>query len=355
MFVQAARRMGYKTVVYAPRLTVPSGADETILAPYEDLNALRGFAKKVRVVTSFSDNIPLPSLQAIEECVPLRPSGSLFALTSHRLQELTFLTKKGFPVAAYREVNSLEDVNAGLQSFGIPAVLKSAERNNIPERLISHPTDAPGAFAPFSTKRALLESIVDCACEVTVVVARAVNGATADWGAFETTYVNGRLDMAVAQPFSVLPRLSNEAIKIAHEIAAALDIVGILGVDFFLLKSERWLVKKLVPGPQGAAHLTLDAAVTHQFEQHLRSICGLPLGATDFFAPAAMANLNGSLWTTEAPVWERALVFPDVKLHLYGKPTPAPDTPMGHLTALARTPQDARALVNQARRALSPT
>jgi 5-(carboxyamino)imidazole ribonucleotide synthase len=124
-------------------------------------------------------------------------------------------------------------------------------------------------------------------------------------------------------------------------------------VEFFLTKKGRLLINELAPRPHNSGHLTLDASVTNQFEQQLRAVCGLPLGATDFFAPAAMANLLGDVWAGGEPVWARALAFPDVKLHLYGKADARPGRKMGHLTALARTPVEARDLVLKARRALA--
>lgn len=358
MFAIAARRMGYRVHTFSEDSDTPTGqvADVEIAAPYHDLDAVRAFAKKVSVVTFEFENVPADCVQAAEEFVPVRPNGNALFISQHRLREKTFLSKKGFPVAAFREVNSFEDVSAGLQAFGVPAILKTAGfgYDGKGQRLIKKIEEAPEAFASFKGVPTVLESFVDFSCELSVVAARALNGATADWGAVENTHANHILDLSVSPPLTVPPTLANEAAAMAHDVLKALDVVGVMCVEFFLTKTGRLIINELAPRPHNSGHLTFDAAVTSQFEQQLRAICGLPLGATDSFAPAAMVNLMGELWSSGPPAWERALVFPDIKLHLYGKVEPRPGRKMGHLTALARTPQEAVTLARQARRALSP-
>lgn len=357
MFAIAARRMGYRVHTFSEDSDTPTGqvADVEIAASYQDLDAVRAFAKKVSVVTFEFENVPAQCVQAAEEFVPVRPNGNALFISQHRLREKTFLAKKGFPVAAFREINSLEDLTAGLQAFGVPAILKTAGfgYDGKGQRLIKKMEEAPEAFASFQGVPTVLESFVDFSCELSVVAARALNGATADWGAVENTHVNHILDLSVSPPLTVPPQLANEATAMAHDILKALDVVGVMCVEFFLTKTGRLIINELAPRPHNSGHLTFDASVTSQFEQQLRAICGLPLGATDSFAPAAMVNLMGDLWNEGTPAWERALVFPDIKLHLYGKVEPRPGRKMGHLTALARTPQEAADLARQARRALS--
>jgi 5-(carboxyamino)imidazole ribonucleotide synthase len=358
MFAIAARRMGYRVHTYSEESDTPTGqvSDVEIAAPYEDLDAVRAFAKNVSVVTFEFENVPAACVQAAEEFVPVRPNGNALFISQHRLREKTFLSKNGFPVTAFREIKSLEELTAGLQAFGVPAILKTAGfgYDGKGQRMIRKMEEAAEAFASFQGVPTVLEAFVDFSCELSVVAARALNGATADWGAVENTHVNHILDVSVSPPLSVPPKLANEAAAMAHDVLKALDVVGVMCVEFFLTNSGRLIINELAPRPHNSGHLTFDATVTSQFEQQLRAICGLPLGATDRFAPAAMANLLGDLWAAGTPVWERALVFPDVKLHLYGKTEPRPGRKMGHLTALARTSEEAAQLVRQARRALSP-
>lgn len=359
MFALAARRMGYRVHTFSPESDTPTGqvADLEIQSPYEDLDAVRAFAKKVQVVTFEFENVPAACVQAAAECGPVRPNPESLFTAQHRLREKTFLSKKGFPVAAFRHVRSLDELNTALGSLGTPAVLKTAGfgYDGKGQRVIRALAEAPEAFQALGNQEAILESFVDFACELSVVAARAVNGAVAHWGAIENVHAHHILDVSVAPATTPTPPQANQAVEIALEVLKALDVVGVFCVEFFLTKSGRLLINELAPRPHNSGHLTLDAAVTNQFEQQLRAVCGLPLGATDFFAPSAMVNLLGDLWTPGEPGWARALALPDVKLHLYGKTDPRPGRKMGHLTALARTPAQARELALNARRALTPT
>ncbi len=357
MFALAARRMGYRVHTFSPESDTPTGqvADVEITAPYDDLAAVRRFAKKVQVVTFEFENVPADCVKAAEEFAPVRPNANALHISQHRLREKTFLSEKGFPVAAFRRVRNLQELEAALKALGTPAVLKTAGfgYDGKGQRPILSPGEADAAWTDLGGKEAVLESFVDFACELSVVAARSANGAVANWGAVENIHENHILDVSVAPALTPAPGQSKQAVEIALEVLKALDVVGVMCVEFFLTKTGRLLVNELAPRPHNSGHFTLDASVTNQFEQQLRAICGLPLGAADLFAPAAMANLLGDLWTGGKPVWARALALPDVKLHLYGKAEARPGRKMGHLTALAKTPVEARDLVLSARRALS--
>ena len=154
-------------------------------------------------------------------------------------------------------------------------------------------------------------------------------------------------------PADVPAALAAGAVDITRCVMEALDYIGVLCVEFFVTRGGELLVNELAPRPHNSGHLTFDACRTSQFEQQLRAICGLPLGAADLLQPAAMANLLGDLWTAGVPDWTAALGFPSVKLHLYGKSLARPGRKMGHLTALAVHREDAMSLVQQARKALT--
>lgn len=358
MFALAARRLGYRVHTFSPESDTPTGqvADVEITASYDDLDAVRKFARGVKVVTFEFENVPAACVTAAEEAAPVRPNAQALHISQHRLREKQFLSQKGFPVAAFRHVQNLKELTDALQALGAPAVLKTAGfgYDGKGQRVIRKPEEAADAFAALGGREAVLESFIDFSCELSVVAARSVNGAVTDWGAIENAHANHILDLSVSPAVTPTARQSAEAVKIAHEVLRALDVVGVMCVEFFLAKNGRLIINELAPRPHNSGHLTIDASVTNQFEQQLRAVCGLPLGATDFFAPAAMANLLGDLWAKGEPVWQRALVLPDVKLHLYGKAEPRPGRKMGHLTALARTAAEARDLALTARRALSP-
>ena len=194
----------------------------------------------------------------------------------------------------------------------------------------------------------ILEAFVSFEREVSVVAARGLDGAFTHWGVIENSHSNHILDISVA-PAAAPPEVEREAVAIARGILEALEVVGVLCVEFFLTPSGRLLVNELAPRPHNSGHLTFDAAVTSQFEQQLRAVCGLPLGSTALLRPAAMANLLGDLWSDGEPDWAAACSVPQVKLHLYGKLTAKPGRKMGHLTALAETPEAAARLVRDAR------
>ena len=358
MFALAARRLGYRVHTFSPESDTPTGqvADVEITAPYDDLDAVRKFARGVKVVTFEFENVPAACVTAAEECAPVRPNAQALHVSQHRLREKQFLSQKGFPVAAFRHVQNPGELEAALSALGTPAVLKTAGfgYDGKGQRVIRKPEEAPAAFDALGGREAVLESFIDFSCELSVVAARSINGAVADWGAIENSHANHILDVSVSPAVTPTPRQSAEAVKIAHDVLRALDVVGVMCVEFFLTKNGRLIINELAPRPHNSGHLTIDAAVTNQFEQQLRAVCGLPLGATDFFASAAMVNLLGDLWAKGEPVWQRALVLPDVKLHLYGKAEARPGRKMGHLTALARTPAEARDLALTARRALTP-
>jgi 5-(carboxyamino)imidazole ribonucleotide synthase len=196
------------------------------------------------------------------------------------------------------------------------------------------------------------EAFVDFDREVSVVAGRSADGTFAHWGVIENAHANHILDLSIS-PADVPPDVEREAVEIARGILEALDVVGVLCVEFFLTKGGKLLVNELAPRPHNSGHLTIDSHVTSQFEQQLRAACGLPLGSTRRLQPAAMANLLGDLWDDGEPNWAAACAFADVKLHLYGKSDARPGRKMGHLTALAETPGEAAQIARAARDALT--
>jgi 5-(carboxyamino)imidazole ribonucleotide synthase len=355
MFAIAARRMGYRVHTFSPDDDTPTGqvADREVRSPYDDLEAIREFARRVDLVTFEFENIPAPSADAAAEIVPVRPSGAVLYTTQHRLREKNFLREHGFPVVPFVAVRSLDELTAAVDRLGTPAVLKTAGwgYDGKGQCKLAAPADAEKAWRTVGGGEAVLEAFVDFEREVSVVAARGLDGAVADFGTVWNTHANHILDVTVA-PSGVSEKINREARTIAHAVLEQLDVVGVLCVEFFLARDGQLLINELAPRPHNSGHFTFDACVTSQFEQQLRAICGLALGSTEQLRPAAMANLLGDLWTGGVPDWQAACRFPDVKLHLYGKESARPGRKMGHLTALADTPEKARDLVLAAREAL---
>jgi 5-(carboxyamino)imidazole ribonucleotide synthase len=355
MFAIAARRMGYRVHTFSPESDTPTGqvADAETGASYDDLDAVRSFARAVSVVTFEFENVPAATAQAAAECAPVRPSGSVLHTTQNRLREKSFLASHSFPVTPFKPVNSIDDLKAGLDEFGYPAVLKTAGfgYDGKGQTRISASDQAVAAFQAAGGRELILESFVDFSTELSVVAARGMDGAFGHWGVIENVHRNHVLDLSLA-PAQVSPAIQGEATEIARAVLEKLDVVGVLCVEFFLTTRGELLINELAPRPHNSGHLTFDACVTSQFEQQLRAVCGLPLGSTELLRPAAMANLLGDLWQGGEPNWLGAAAFPEVKLHLYGKLAPKPGRKMGHLTAMAETPRAAADLVRAARHAL---
>lgn len=355
MFAIAARRMGYRVHTLSPDDDTPTGqvADREVQAAYEDLDAVRDFARHVDVVTFEFENISAAATDAAEEFAPVRPAGSVLHTTQHRLREKTFLSANGFPVTPNETVRSLAELEAALVRLGTPAVLKTAGwgYDGKGQSKIERASDAAAAWSKVATSEAILEAWVPFKSEVSVVAARGLDGEYADFGVVANTHRNHILDLTVA-PADVSDRVRRDATEIARAILEKLQVVGVLCVEFFLTHDDKLLVNELAPRPHNSGHFSFDACVTSQFEQQLRAICGLPLGSTELLRPAAMSNLLGDLWTDGEPNWVAACKLPNVKLHLYGKATARPGRKMGHLTAFGDTPAEAAETALAARDAL---
>lgn len=356
MFAIAARRMGYRVHTFSPDFDTPTGqvSDREVQAPYEDLDAVREFARQVAVVTFEFENVPAATAEAAGSQTLVRPAGTVLHTTQQRLREKTFLRRAGFATTPFVAVRSLPELRAGLRELGCPAALKTAGwgYDGKGQLRIDAFDQAAAAWESLATDEAVLEAFVDFECEVSVVAARGVDGGFAHYGVIANQHRNHILDLSVA-PAPIPSGIAHEAVAIARGVLEQLEVVGVLCVEFFLTKQGRLLINELAPRPHNSGHLTFDACVTSQFEQQLRAICGLPLGSTELLRPAAMANLLGDLWQEGEPDWAAACAYPDVKLHLYGKLAPRPGRKMGHVTALAADGETALARVRAARDALS--
>jgi len=355
MFAIAARRMGYRVHTYSPDTDTPTGqvADLEIVAPYEDLDAVRRFARQVRVVTFEFENVPAETAAAAAECTEVRPRGEVLHTTQNRLREKTFLATNGFPLAPFRPVRSLEDLTTAIAEVGPQTILKTAGfgYDGKGQIKIHAQTAAEEAWRRMAGQECVLEARIEFEKEVSVVAVRGADGSFAHYGAVENDHRNHILDLTRA-PGRLPQALAEEAVEIARAVLEKLDVVGVLCVEFFVTTDGRLLINELAPRPHNSGHFTFDACVTSQFEQQLRAACGLPLGSTELLRPAAMANLMGDLWDTGEPDWAAALAMPDVKLHLYGKMSARPGRKMGHLTAFGATADAAVDLALAARQRL---
>ncbi|HEX8162393.1 MAG TPA: 5-(carboxyamino)imidazole ribonucleotide synthase [Pyrinomonadaceae bacterium] len=356
MFALAARRMGYRVHTFSPERDTPTGqiADLEVAAPYEDLDAVREFARGVRAVTFEFENVPAATVEAVESVAPVRPSGEVLRTTQHRLREKSFLSRHGFPVTGFRRVSTLEELRAALGELGLPAVLKTADfgYDGKGQRTITTAGETGEAFAALKGREGILEAFVAFERELSVVAARGADGAVASYGVVENSHARHILDHTIA-PARVAPTVARRAEEIARALLEQLDYVGVLCVELFLAGGDELFVNELAPRPHNSGHFTIEACAASQFEQQVRALCDLPLGSTEQARPAAMANLLGDLWRAGEPDWRAACAVPGVALHLYGKSAARAGRKMGHLTALAPTTDEALRRVLAAREALT--
>ena len=355
MLALVARRMGYRVHVFTPEHDSPAGqvADRVVVAPYDDLDAVRRFAEAVRVVTLEFENVSLGAATVVAERTLLRPGYRALEVAQHRIREKTFLTALGLPVTPFAVVRTDGDLAEGLAAIGVPAVLKTASfgYDGKGQVAIHDAARAEAAWTSIGRHEAVLEAFVNLTCEISVVGARGASGEFAHVGPIENAHAHHILDVSIA-PASVPSAIGAEAVAITRAAMEALDYVGVLCVEFFVTATGALLTNELAPRTHNSGHLTIDACRTSQFEQQLRAMCGLPLGSFELVRPAAMANLLGDVWAAGEPNWAAALAVPGLVLHLYGKTVPRPGRKMGHVTALAPTAGEARERVVAARASL---
>ncbi|HVU35245.1 MAG TPA: 5-(carboxyamino)imidazole ribonucleotide synthase [Opitutaceae bacterium] len=346
MLAHAAERLGYRVHVYEPAADSPAGevAACEINAPYDDVARLREFVGRCDVVTYEFENIPVGPLRAIESEVTLHPHWSVLEICQNRTREKNWLKQNGFPHVPFREVEAGGDLGAAIRGIGLPCVVKTAAFGYDGKGQLKV-TDEAGleeAVAAFAQQRAVVEKFIAFRCEVSTVVARNAAGEMRTFPVAENIHTRHILD------FSIVPARVPEAVRARAEalgqaIAARLDVVGLLAIEMFVTEQDEILVNELAPRPHNSGHATMDACVTSQFEQHVRAICGLPLGDTAMTSPAVMVNILGDAWTWRGdavqgePDWAALLDAPRVKLHLYGKREPRIGRKMGHFNVCADT------------------
>ncbi len=261
------------------------------------------------------------------------------------------------PVATVGAVRTSEDLAAAVAAVGAPAVLKTAAfgyDGRGQEKISSKEEEAAmRAWSALGQVPCVLESFMDFQREISVVATRGADGDVAFFPPFENEHSRHILDVTRCPCRSVRLRRKSRPRNHPDDPRRAGSYVGVLCIEFFHVTDGRLLVNEIAPRPHNSGHLTIDACVASQFEQQLRAVCGLPLGSTELLRPAAMANLLGDLWASGEPRWENACAMPGVALHLYGKKEARPGRKMGHLTALASAPEEARRRVLEARDALT--
>lgn len=339
MLALAAANFGLKTHIYAPRGDNPAfhvSAAQTEGA-YEDAEALGRFAQSVAVVTYEFENVPAETVAALLPHCPVRPNGRALAVTQDRLTEKTFLNDIGLPTAPFAPVDSAADLARALEAFGRPAILKTRRFGYDGKgQIVMRDGVDPATAVTELGGPAILEGFVPFSREVSVVAARGLDGDFRAFDLCENRHKDGILDVTTL-PAAVAPGIEAAAIGMARRIADALDYVGVLAVEMFVVPGdgggETLVVNEIAPRVHNSGHWTSDGAVTSQFAQQIRAVCGWPLGETRRLGPVRMQNLVGD----GAHDWARWLKDPGACLHLYGKAEARPGRKMGHVTTLLPT------------------
>ncbi len=352
MFALAARRMGYRIHTFSPEADGPAAqvSDCATVADYNDETAVRRFARNIDLLTFEFENIPTQTIEWAAQERVVRPRGEILHIAQNRLREKEFLASAGLPVAPFRRVGSESSLMSALKAIGRPAILKGAAfgYDGKGQQRIDSSDDAAVIWAAREDEECVLEGVVGFEKELSVIVARGLDGETAIFPLCENIHREHILDVTLA-PARVAAAVAAAASELASAVAEKLALIGLLAVEMFLRSDGQLIINELAPRPHNSGHWTIEGCATSQFEQHVRAVCGMPLGATDLLRPSAMVNLLGDIWKGGEPNWSAALAEQNVRLHIYGKHEPRGRRKMGHLTALANTVEAASAAALRAR------
>ncbi len=333
MTAVAAAELGYKVHIFTPEPNAPAVqvAKHATVAPYDNQDAIEAFGRMVDVITFEFENVPAETVRHLTALAPVRPSWECLAVCQDRIEEKSFCAELGIETAPWKAVGSVEELHTAIAEIGAPAVLKTARLgyDGKGQVRIHDDTDPARAWDEIGGGPAVLEGFVEFEQEVSVITARRPGGEMASFDVVENRHRDGILDVTIA-PADIPPEVAEAARDIGQKLTEAMDLVGLLAVEMFVTKGGRLLVNEMAPRPHNSGHWTQDGCATSQFEQFVRAVCGLPLGATVRHSDTVMKNLLGE----DANLWEQHLSDPGNKLHLYGKDDAKPGRKMGHINRI---------------------
>jgi len=352
LFCMAARSMGYQVWVLDPDPDSPAGAlaNRHLQVDYLDQSALDEMGRQCAAITTEFENVPAETLAFLEDHVTVRPGARAVAIARDRILEKSFIREQGLATAPFVAIHDSSDLDTACTRIRLPALLKTAQLgyDGKGQVTVHSLAEAQDGFLELGENPCILEERVDLASEVSVILARGAGGETAVYPVGQNSHVNGILD-TTRVPADIPDRIAGQARKMAMTLAEALHYCGVLAVEFFLTGAGELLINEIAPRPHNSGHYTLDASLTTQFEQQVRTLCGLPPGSTQLLSPVVMVNLLGDLWQHGAPPWNRLFAHDRAKLHLYGKQQPRPGRKMGHYNCLAADTEAARRLAETIR------
>ena len=332
MLSMAAARLGIRCVILAPEAEPCAGdvAHRVIRADYADPEAHKALAAACAAVTYEFENVPVDAARALEALVPVRPGPKALEIAQDRVPEKDFLNEIGLATAPYRAVDSEADLAAAFADLGGPAILKTRRLgyDGKGQARLNTAEDVPAAWAAVAGAPSVLEGFVPFRREVSVIAARGLSGEVVAFDPAENVHSEGILRTSTV-PSGLTAMRRTDAVLAAGKILQALDYVGVIGVEFFET-AQGLVVNEIAPRVHNTGHWTLDACIVDQFEQHVRAVCGWPLGDGARHSDAVMTNLIGE----DASDWKGLAADQGARLHLYGKGEARPGRKMGHVTRL---------------------
>ena len=355
MFVQAAQAMGYFTAVLDPDASSPAGriSHHHVHADYMDADGLARLGNLCQATTTEFENVPAAALTLLASFGPVAPAASAVAIAQDRAAEKAHFDRCGVPCAPYAVIETAEQL-AAVPDTLLPGILKTTRMGYDGKGQVRVSTRAAlaAAWADLHQVPCVLEKMLPLAAECSVIVARGRDGTTVHFPPQRNLHRDGILAVTEVYAQNLPDAAIQQAVDAAKSIAAGLDYVGVLCVEFFLLDGGALVVNEIAPRPHNSGHYTQNACDVSQFELQVRAMAGLPLLQPRQHSPATMLNLLGDLWLRQGqvvtPAWDAVLALPGTHLHLYGKLQPKAGRKMGHLNITGATPDAVRAVALQA-------
>lgn len=349
MFAVQAAYMGYHVNVLDPGHNSPAGevSAHQIEKAYLSDDGLTQLAQSCGAVTTEFENVPAQALQNLSQNSFVAPPASCVAIAQDRNVEKDFISRvAGVPVAPNCAIFNHNDIDSVDLSL-FPAILKTARLgyDGKGQITVRDQEQLRRAFDDLGQVDCILEKRLDLALEVSVIVARGSDGQSVTFPVCENRHENGILAVTV-MPARISEELSHNAREAAEKIIQALKYVGVLCIEFFILRDGSIVANEMAPRPHNSGHATIDACVCSQYEQQVRTMTGMPLGDTTQHSAAVMLNILGDIWFNDqdepvTPNWKSVLAVPGAKLHLYGKAQARRARKMGHITCIAPTLSEA--------------
>ena len=337
MFTMAARAMGYRVTVLDPDPDSPAGglADVHICSKYDDPGALQMLVDTCAAVTTEFENVPAESMRFLQSRMRVSPSAKCVSIAQDRIKEKRYISNAGLGVAPFLAIEKADDLAQDMSGH-LPGILKIARLGYDGKGQIRVQTgdEVKAAWQQMGSKPCVLEQMLDLQTEISVIVTRSSADEVNTFPVAENQHESGILDISIV-PARVPEAIAEQARQMALKLAQALDYIGVLAVEFFVLQDNSLLINEIAPRPHNSGHYTIDACLTSQFEQQVRAMCALPPGDTHLLSPVAMVNLLGDIWRDDEPAWDKLLSEPHAKLHLYGKKEARIGRKMGHFNVLA--------------------